>query len=280
MTDEVSRKRLVDEFTIQLDVYIIQTVNQARAEFTSNTERSCYPPDIKQKVAKCMEPRIRCTQHLLKEEFHERLHKALQKARISVVHRKLMDAAQEQFNLNKTLGMDELQNCQSKFFEDVLKQHRQDLTSSLSTENDITNKILNFYNSELMSKGANRTQETVYNLLEPLTSDLYRGYYQKLHYCWLQREKLEKPSEPSGNIFRKVLPPYSICTKDANILWTDLKDKIEWFSSRKSESKNMKIFVHIWQRLIMTLEEQILNLINNTQLSASHINSSDTFYIH
>ncbi|CAF1192612.1 unnamed protein product, partial [Didymodactylos carnosus] len=264
----VNRTQVAEEFVRQLNLNFQRTLDQARAAFASSTERSCYPPDVKQKVERRMEPPIRCTQHLLKDEFYERLHKVLQRTRINEAQKKLMDAAQQEFDQNKAMGLDELQSRLEASFERILKEHYQDLLSSKESENQITEKILKFYNADCQSKAANITKDSIYNLLQPLNNDCYKHYFQKFINCWSELKKQANPADP--NILRKFWSFFSgHGDKNVDTIWSDLKHSVEWFSNKKSD-KNKKIFVNILKYLIMKIEEEVSNLISNAKSSSSN----------
>ncbi|CAF5174816.1 unnamed protein product, partial [Rotaria magnacalcarata] len=131
-----------DDFNMLLNRQLQQILNQAYNEFDVKTNKSYYLPHIKEKVKSIIEPRLRFTCQSTRQQFEDDLHFVSQAALVKHAQQKLIDRAQEGFDQNKTIGIDEFRLNLENDYQSLLIECRQQLDSLHEKEDDITKKIL------------------------------------------------------------------------------------------------------------------------------------------
>lgn len=107
--NDLDRAHLTNQFQTSMQIICERTIQKGIADYHAKTERSCFPPDIKQKVEKFIEPPVLNMQGLIREEFEERLCKVRRDRRILLAQRRLLDAVQQEFDRNTSLDAEELE---------------------------------------------------------------------------------------------------------------------------------------------------------------------------
>ncbi|CAF1050639.1 unnamed protein product [Rotaria sordida] len=269
-----NRDRIIEDFNHQLNTIITLAINQAQKSFNGKTERSCYLPEMKQKVSKSMEPPILSAQHLLKEMFEERLTDLLRKTRVDDAQKQLLKSVQNEFDQNKNLQLDYFKNQLEKDFRRITEQYQKDLESSFETEATIIEKILQFYNSQLLCKQAEAKEENFYHLLFRINDQTqYKSHFEKFENCLsiIRRCPTHQTTTTLGDVWRTITSLFKKPSDEyIDSLWTTLKNRLKWFTYNNKEQKNKKIFTEIWNVVLRTFEEELLNLINDTTSFSSN----------
>ncbi|CAF4754848.1 unnamed protein product, partial [Rotaria socialis] len=155
-------------------------MEEASNDYNSKTQRSCFPPEIKEKVAKLIEPPILNMQGLLRAEFEECLHKRIHDARVSNAQHRLIGAVQEEFDRNINLNTEQSQVRIDKVYQEELERFTQTIRSESEAPDQIELRVIKFYNSDLSIKAANATTQSVYNLLHTLDVNQFQKRSQEL----------------------------------------------------------------------------------------------------
>ncbi|CAF4186967.1 unnamed protein product, partial [Rotaria sp. Silwood2] len=222
-----------DDFNIILNRQFQQILEQAYKEFDFKTNKSYYLPHIKEKIKSIIEPRLRFTCQSTRQQFEDNLHLVSQAALVKHAQQKLIDRAQEGFDQNKSIGIDEFRMNLENDYHHLLKECRQQLAVLHENEDNITKKILKFYNNLHDRKAANPTIGDIYNLLPKLDIEKYKRYCEKFEHSWKQiNQFLDKSRDNSFT---------SSWQTDLDRIWIDLKDKLKWFNNEKSKEKNRTI---------------------------------------
>ncbi|CAF0979209.1 unnamed protein product [Rotaria sordida] len=248
-----------EDFNMILNRQFQQILEQAYKEFAFKTNKSYYLPHIKEKIKIIIEPRLRFICQSTRQQFEDNLHLVSQAALVKYAQQKLIDRAQEDFDQNKSIGIDEFRMNLENDYQCLLKECRQQLGVLHEKEDDITKKILKFYNNLHDRKAANPTVGDIYNLLPRLDVEQYKRYCQKFENSWKQiNQLLDIPRE---NLFS------SSRQTDLNGIWIDLKDKLKWFNNEKSAEKNRTILSGIFNVVLPKLKKDIVKLIREIKLS-------------
>ncbi|CAF1525833.1 unnamed protein product [Rotaria sordida] len=248
-----------EDFNMILNRQFQQILEQAYKEFAFKTNKSYYLPHIKEKIKIIIEPRLRFICQSTRQQFEDNLHLVSQAALVKYAQQKLIDRAQEDFNQNKSIGIDEFRMNLENDYQCLLKECRQQLDVLHEKEDDITKKILKFYNNLHDRKAANPTVGDIYNLLPRLDIEQYKRYCQKFEHSWKQINQFL--DIPHDNLFS------SSWQTDLNRIWIDLKDKLKWFNNKKSAEKNRTILSGIFNEVLPKLKKDIIKLIMEIKLS-------------
>jgi hypothetical protein len=265
--DDLDTAHYTNQFHAAMQATHEKIIQQAILDYRSRTERSCYPPEIKQKVEKLIEPPVLNMQGLLREEFDDRLYKARRDARVSNAQRHLFDAAQQEFDQNRNLGPEQLQKRIEKAYTTQLEICQQTLRSEFDTPDQITAKILKFYNSDLKTKASNTATRSIYNLLRPLEIQEFRKASQKLeeiYQCIMQYK--ERQQQPNTSWFSRIKTFFRFNASDDN--WEQVCHHFYqpfeyWFRDVHYHDKNKKLLLKIIEGLLPQLRNDIIKLINN-----------------
>ncbi|CAF3768913.1 unnamed protein product [Rotaria sordida] len=248
-----------EDFNMILNRQFQQILEQAYKEFDFKTNKSYYLPHIKEKIKIIIEPRLRFTCQSTRQQFEDNLHLVSQAALVKYAQQKLIDRAQEDFDQNKSIGIDEFRMNLENDYQCLLKECRQQLDVLHEKEDDISKKILKFYNNLHDRKAANPTVGDIYNLLPRLDIEQYKRYCQKFEHSWKQINQFL--DIPHDNLFS------SSWQTDLNRIWIDLKDKLKWFNNKKSSEKNRTILSGIFNVVLPKLKKDIIKLIMEIKLS-------------
>ena len=254
----MDRDAIMDKFNVELNELITSAVSKAQMSFDTETERSCYIPEIKLNVRKSIEPPIRFTQHLLKNNFEDELNDLLKKYRLNNAQNKLLESIQTEFDQNKSLSLDDLKNRIENLFQSAIEQLKKDFESSCETEEMIKEKILKFYNGELNCRQGKTSKESIYNLLSIIPNmEQYQKNFQKFEFCFLQvgqQQNSQHMEKPLSSWKRFI--SYFKGSSDSYIdsLWKELKSKLKWFKYERNEQRCKKLFEEIWSSINQQLE--------------------------
>jgi hypothetical protein len=281
---DMNRDHIVEQFNRQLNIRIESAVDEAQRSFDGQTERSCYVLEIKLKVSKSIEPPIRSAQHLLKDDFEERLNDLLKKVRLDDAQKQLLDLVQKEFDQNKSLQPEDLKYRIETLFECAMEQHRKDLRSSCETENIIIEKILKFYNEQLSCIRGQTTGGNIYNLLPPITDMAqHKKYFQKFESCLLsfRRQDGDQGTTNTANLWKNFKSLFkSTPDKYIEYLWAQLSGSLLWFTNHTKVEKNKNLFAEIWNFVIKKFQEDLLTLITNTKLFSSNPKTIQQLFQH
>jgi hypothetical protein len=211
-----------NQFYIAMQTTHEKIIQKAFADYHSKAERSCFPPDIKQKVEKLIEPPILNMQGLLREEFDDRLYKASRDARISIAQHRLIDAAQQEFDRNMNLDPEQLQERVEKVYITELEICQRILRSEFDTPDQVVSKILKFYNSDLKTRAANRTKGSVYNLLRPLEIHQFQKTSQELeeiYQCIMKHKECQQHPNTSWLSRFQTFFTRNVSDNDVDQIW-------------------------------------------------------------
>ncbi|CAF1346432.1 unnamed protein product [Adineta steineri] len=278
---DMDHNSMVEQFNHQLSLIITGNIEQAQNNFNKETQRSCYPPEIKLKITKRMESPIRSAQHLLKEMFEERLLDLLRKTRIDEARKQLLDAVQKAFDQNQSLQLDDFKNRLQTNFHRTTEQYQRDLQSSFEAESAIIEKILRFYNNELRCKQGETSKENIYNLLPIMDKEKYKKDINRFRKCLTQfeRQPRHQTRKRSNSVWQGVKSFFKGPTaKPTNALWEELKGNISWSTNYKIEEKNKNLFTEIWNVVFGKLEEDLLKLISQTKSFSSDPKTIQHFF--
>ncbi|CAF1106072.1 unnamed protein product [Rotaria sp. Silwood1] len=248
-----------DDFNMILNRQFQQILEQAYKEFDFKTNKSYYLPHIKEKIKSIIEPRLRFTCQSTRQQFEDNLHLVSQAALVRHAQQKLIDRAQEGFDQNKSIGIDEFRMNLENDYHSLLKECRQQLSVLHEKEDIITKKILKFYNNLHDRKAANPTIGDIYNLLPKLDVEQYKRYCEKFEHSWKQINQFL--DIPRDNLLSSSLQT------DLDRIWIDLKDKLKWFNNEKSKEKNRTILSGIFNIVLPKLKKDIIKLIREIKLS-------------
>ncbi|CAF1050675.1 unnamed protein product [Rotaria sordida] len=269
-----NRDRIIEDFNHQLNTIITLAIDQAQKSFDGNIERSCYLPEMKQKVSRSMKPPIHFAQHLLEKMFEERLTDLLRKTRVDDAQKQLLKSVQNELDQNKSLQLDYFKNQLEKDFQCITEQYQKDLESSFETEATIIEKILQFYNSQLLCKQVETKENYFYHLLFRINDQTqYKSHFEKFENCFsiTRRYPTHQATTTLGGLRRTITSLFKKPSDEyIDSLWTTLKDRLKWFTNNNKEQKNKKIFTEIWNVVLRTFEEELLKLINNTTYFSSN----------
>ncbi|CAF2100137.1 unnamed protein product [Rotaria magnacalcarata] len=255
-----------DDFNMLLNRQLQQILNQAYNEFDVKTNKSYYLPHIKEKVKSIIEPRLRFTCQSTRQQFEDDLHFVSQAALVKHAQQKLIDRAQEGFDQNKTIGIDEFRLNLENDYQSLLIECRQQLDSLHEKEDDITKKILTFYKNLHDRKAANPTIGDIYNLLPKLDVEHYKRYCEKFKKNWNQISQFS--DMPRDNIFSVAANRHpSSAQTDLETMWIDLKQKLKWFNNERSSEKNRSILWSVFSVVLPKLKKDIISLLRDRKLS-------------
>jgi hypothetical protein len=271
--NDLDTAHFTNRFYAAMKVTHEKIIAKAIFDYHSKAERSCFPPEIKQKVEKLIEPPILNMQGLLREEFDDRLYKARRDARISNAQRHLFDAAQQEFDRNINLNPKQLQERIENVYATILPICQQTLRSEFNTPDQIISKILKFYNSDLKTKAANAKTRNIYNLLSPLEIQEFRKASQQLEeiYQCIMHHK-EEGQQPHPSWINRVKIFFGFDGSDDKIEknWHSFYQIMEyWFYDRHYETNNKKLLLKIIDRLLPQLRNDIIKMANNESSTSS-----------
>lgn len=239
-------------------------IERASANYNARAERSCFVPEIKRKVGKLISPAIINMQGLLREEFDDRLYETRRRARMSNAQRHLIDTLQQEFDRNINLDAGQLQDRIEHVYVNELNTCRGILRSEFESEDQITSKILKFYNSDLSAKTGNTRRESIYNLLHKLELHQYREECQKLddlYRCIMTERVIQQQPHPSVVSRIKGILGFHVSDENSNQMWQQLYPEVKnWFLDHHYEDKNKKILVHIIEELMSQLRNDMIKL--------------------
>ena len=259
----------INQFSACIDLSHQHITEKGVEEFRAKTERSCFTSEMRSKVQKLIEPAILNIQGMLREEFQERLHKARRDARVSDAQRRLIASVQAEFDRNVSLGPDELEVRIGKVYDDELKSCQEIIQPELEAPDQITDKILQHYNTILQSKTANTSKQSVYNLLNASSRHQFRQACQRFDGTWDSMVKCDHPQDQRNESYVKRFMKFlriSSTTSDAHIeqLWDCFFEQVKtWFADDNRADKNKKLLLQIVEQLIPDLREQVAALVKN-----------------
>ena len=266
---DTNHDRIVEKFNDDLSLIVINSINQAHNSFNDKTQRSCYQPQMKSKVSRCMESPIRSAQYFLKQIFEERLDVLLRKLRVDDMQKQIFTLIQREFNQNKNIETNYIENCHSMLSQRIIQQYEKNLELSLETETTITEKILELYCSQLRVKRAESTAENIFNLLSFIKNNAeFQKCIAKFKNCFSQFQRnsyYETLIQSCG--FWQAGKSFWSGPSDmyAAFLWTSFKDHIKWFANDGNESKNENLFADIWNSVVRNFERDLLNITDNVK---------------
>jgi hypothetical protein len=269
---DIDTDHLTYQFCSGMQVTHDKIVQKAFTDYHSKTERSCFPPEIKQKVGKMIEPPISNMQGLLREEFNDRLYKTRRDARVSNAQRRLIDAAQQEFKTNINLNAEQLQERIEKVYTAELDTCKQTLRSEFDTLDQITEKILKFYSSDLNTKAANTMRGSIYNLLRPLEIHQFRKTSQELEkicQCVMRHKEYRQGSNTWVSRVKTFLG-FSVPDNDVENTWHDFYLQVQyWFDDKHYDTNNKKLLLKIIERLLPQLRNDVINVVKQFSSSSS-----------
>ena len=239
-------------------------IERASTIYNTRTQRSSFPPEIKRRVGKLIEPPIINMQGLLREEFEDRLYEARRRARVSNAQRHLIDTLHQEFDRNISLDTTRLQNRTESAYLNEIAMCRGILRSEFETADQVTSKILKFYNSDLSVRAANTKRESIYNLLYKLEIHQYQEECQKLqelHQFVMTENMRRHRSNPSLADRFKEFIGFNIPDPRFKLICHELYYRVKnWFRDHHYEDKNKKLLVNILEELISHFREDIIKL--------------------
>jgi hypothetical protein len=271
--DDLATAHFTNRFCAAMQATHEKIMQKAFADYRSKAERSCFSPEIKQKVEKLIEPPVLNMQGLLREEFDDRLYKARRDARVSNAQRHLFDAAQQEFDQNRNLDPEQLQKRIEKAYTTQLEICQQTLRSEFDTPDQITAKILKFYNSDLKTKAANTATRSIYNLLCTLEISRFQKNSKKLEQIYkyvMQYKECEQHSNTSLISRFKTFFGFNVSDDNLEHAWYHFYRSVEdWFRDGHYYNKNKNLLLKIIEGLLLQLRDDIIHLINNKFSSSS-----------
>ena len=264
-------------FTNLFNIALQQTHEKVRdhaiAEFHLKAERSCFSPELKNKVEKMIEPPISYVQVMLQDEFSDRLYKVRRDARISSAQQRLIDSVKLEFDRNMNLPIEELKTrIEAAYFAELDVCDRT-VRPEFESPEKITSKILKFYNSTLQSKAGNIQRNSIYNLLpffEPNDFEKMCRNFDGAWECMVKREPQEiTTGHPLLRAFMKFLFGSSP-DEYAEALWYHLQHCVNWWFARQYDHyKNKKLLSAIFLDLLPQLRMDIKKLLSEQFQSSS-----------
>lgn len=248
-------------------------IQKAFDDYHSKTERSCFPPEIKHKVERMIEPPVLNMQGMLREEFDDRLYKTRRDARISNAQHRLIDAVQEELDRNIHLDPEQLNERVEKIYITEFNLCKEYFRSELDTSDQITLRILKFYNSDLNSKAANATKRSIYNLLHPLEIRQFQKTSQELEEIYLrimQHKECKQNSNTNWFSRAKTFFGFDVPDDDIENAWHKFYQMVEgWFHDEHYDKKNKKLLLNIVEILLLPLRNNVISLVNDQFSSSS-----------
>ncbi|CAF3669763.1 unnamed protein product [Rotaria socialis] len=258
-------------------------MEEASNDYNSKTQRSCFPPEIKEKVAKLIEPPILNMQGLLRAEFEECLHKRIHDARVSNAQHRLIGAVQEEFDRNINLNTEQSQVRIDKVYQEELERFTQTIRSESEAPDQIELRVIKFYNSDLSIKAANATTQSVYNLLHTLDVNQFQKRSQELEEIYQCVRSYTQPKQPSNISFLRRL--VNIFGNNGNKeneerIWELFYCKVEsWFHEKHYNNKHKKRLLKIVEGCFPQLRDDITQMIRAQRSSDPCIISHTLTYI-
>ncbi|CAF1091500.1 unnamed protein product [Didymodactylos carnosus] len=168
-----------DQFNVALQKLHEKILGNAHTEFNSKTDRSYFQLELKHKVQKMIEPPIMYTQVILRDEFNERLHRARHDARISSAQRRLIDTVQQKFDQNTNLSVDDLKSRIEMAYVAELEACNRTMQPEFEDLDQITDKILKFYNSALQRVRGSLVSDLAVIALKMLIDDAVKIEHER-----------------------------------------------------------------------------------------------------
>jgi hypothetical protein len=171
---------------------------------------------------------------------------------------------QKEFDQNKSLQLDDFEKRLETEFERAMEKHLKNLESSYETEATIMEKILRFYNAQLICKqGETKTENTYSSLFLIMGTIQYAENAKKFGKFLSQsgrqaKQQVVSPSRSLWRAFKSIFIETS--DKNTDAVWKELKGNLQWFMNDKNEDKNKKIFTEIWNGVLPKFEEDLLTL--------------------
>ncbi|CAM4803253.1 unnamed protein product [Rotaria magnacalcarata] len=256
-----------NQFHAMIQVTHNKILKKAVIDYNSKTQRSCFPPEIKEKVAKLIEPPILNMQGLLRAEFEECLHKRIHDARVSNAQHRLIDAVQKEFDRNINLNTEQLQARINKAYQEELETYTQRIRSESEAPDQIRLRIIKFYNSDLRTKTANTTSGSVYNLLHELDVNQLQRRSKELEELYQCVISYTQPKQPSNTSFIDRLKKNfrnNGNKENEERLWELFYHQVEpWFCEKHNAKENKKLLLKIIEQCFPQLRDDIINIIQS-----------------
>ena len=270
---DLEHDHLTKRFHMAMQLTHEKIVQKAFADYYSKTERSCFLPEIKEKVKKLIEPSISNMQGLLREEFGDRLYKARRDARISNVHRHLIEAVQQEFDRSMNLDPEQLHRRIEEVYKSELGVCLQVLQREFNAKTEITGRVIKFFNSDWRTRATNAAEGSVYNLLSAFDTPHFQHACERLndlHERVMQQNECHQ--QPTTSWFGRLKAYFRFygSKHHLELLWNKFYQPVEcWFRDTHYDDKNKKLLLKIIESLLPQMRNDIKNLVNTQFASYS-----------
>ncbi|CAF1348090.1 unnamed protein product, partial [Didymodactylos carnosus] len=262
---------ITERYSNSLKVCGEKIASQAEYEFDMKTERSCYLPNIKQKVKQHIEPQIRSH----KKNYCVKVLRIVyinypKNASTKAVHKRLITKAQEAFNQRMGDDVNAVKKELDANYEELINELQGTLLSMREDKEKIIAKILYTYNMLLKSKVASTKKDDIYNRLESLEiNDYQRGCDTLANVQKLMTENESQNSESKTYSFSRTFPFVKRTTNQtvSTTVWDKLKHDLRWFPNNTTSENNKQIFSDIISLVLPALDRDIRQLINEAKYS-------------
>ncbi|CAF1573974.1 unnamed protein product, partial [Adineta steineri] len=262
---DIYLKSFIDNGFDQLHNLTEKLIKDATDDFEQCTQQTYYA-DLKCNIQKDIEPRIRCTEQLLKQRFEQDVYTISKENATLEMQKQLLNTARIFFDKQKQTqtitDINELNTALDEKYNELYKKFEENLNLLQKSESDITETILNIYNRIIRIRGTTANKHNIYNLCPILVHNTFCSEFHELEsiYESIQSYIIQgQTSNKINSLLKNLLGTSS---------WKTLNEHLGWFNHcvRGDEHKK-EIFVSIAEGVIPQFNNNINTMLSTIKLS-------------
>ncbi|CAF1195002.1 unnamed protein product [Adineta steineri] len=265
VSSDIYLKNFIKNGVEQLHSLTCKLIKDAIDEYEQSTPDD--HPDIKSNIQKNIEPRILCTEQLLKQRFEQDIYTISKENAALQIQKQLLNTAKIFFNkqAQTITDLDGLNAVLDERYNELYKKFEDNLNLLRKSESDITETIINIYNGIIKTRGTTADKLNIYNLCPILVPDTYRSEFQELESIYQSIQSYIMHRQTSNNVYKALT---SLKDTFSNNSWKTLFQKLGWFNHHTRDDEHKKeIFLSIVEGVIPQFNNNINTMLSTINLS-------------
>ncbi|CAF0998993.1 unnamed protein product [Adineta steineri] len=224
-----------------------------------------YYADIKSNIQKNIEPRILCTEQLLKQRFEQDVYTIAKENAALEIQKQLLNTARIYFDkqTQTITDINELNAVLDERYKELYKKFEGDINLLKKSESDITKTIINIYNGIIRTRrGTTANQYDIYNLCLILDPRTYPEKFHELESIYVSIQSYltyQQKSNKTENFLKHIFSTNP---------WKTHRKLLGWFNHlNRDDEYQKKMFLSISEGLIPQVNNNINTMLLTIKLS-------------
>ncbi|CAF1188812.1 unnamed protein product [Adineta steineri] len=262
VSSDIYLKNFIEDGFEQLQNLTYQLIKDAIDEYEQSAQS--YYVDIKSNIQKNIEPRILCTEQLLKQRFEQDVYTISKENAALEIQKQLLNTARIFFDkqTQSVTDINELNAVLDDRYNELYKKFEENLNLLEKSKSDITKTIINIYNGIIKTRGTTADKHNIYNRCPRLVPDTYHSASHELESIY-QSIQSYMTDRQTSNKLNTLLKNFL-----GTISWKLLLEQLSWFNHHaRGDEHKKEIFLSIAEGVMPQFNNNIKKMLSTIKLS-------------